>query len=222
MRGIFTLALLTMLCLPHSALAQQVNGKVRYLGTLPPVEYDKPYTGKLTIRRLATEEGVFATCLKAGEKKFACAAQPADNSHSYCNIYIANDNILKKFHYHYAFVLRHELGHCNGWSGDHKGGRKVFVNSVTTVPSLPADAQILPTYPPLVCVTPDWKTEPCTERKPDPPVRTWAEIYRYLYRTTWLRLAVYKRPVIDESVWELQVAKTTTGKNFVQRAEGNL
>jgi hypothetical protein len=29
---------------------------------LPPIEYDKPYTGELTLKRVATQEDVRASC----------------------------------------------------------------------------------------------------------------------------------------------------------------
>jgi hypothetical protein len=132
-----------------------------------------------------------------------------------CHIYVANDNALRATGFSYALALRHELGHCNGWPANHPGNKKyVHDAEMPTLPASTRELPPLPTYPPLVCLTPDWKAEPCTERKPDLPVRTWAEIYRYLYRTTWLRAAVYKRPVIDESVWELQVAKTINRKKL--------
>jgi hypothetical protein len=63
------------LLLATSAQAQQINGKVRYLGSQPPAEYDKPYTGKLTIRRLETEEEIVATCPKANAR-LGCAKHP--------------------------------------------------------------------------------------------------------------------------------------------------
>jgi hypothetical protein len=68
-------------------------------------------------------------------------------------------------------VLRHELAHCNGWPADHKGARKVFVDSVKNMPTLPADAQVLPAYPPVMCLTPEWAMEDCAERETPLPRR---------------------------------------------------
>ena len=73
--------------------------------------------------------------------------------------------VLKAAGSSYAIVLRHELGHCNGWSGDHKKARWVFSNERLAMPELPASARELPVYPPIVCVTPDWKQESCKDRK---------------------------------------------------------
>ena len=75
------------------------------------------------------------------------------------------DKVLKAAGSSYAIVLRHELGHCNGWSGDHKKARWVFSNERLAMPELPASARELPVYPPIVCVTPDWKQESCKDRK---------------------------------------------------------
>ena len=72
----------------------------------PPTEYDKPYAGKLTIRRLETVEEMIATCPKA-RTKYGCAKHPPD--HSSCDIYIVSDKVLKRDHGTYIFVLRHEL-----------------------------------------------------------------------------------------------------------------
>ena len=65
----------------------------------------------------------------------------------------------------YALTLRHELAHCNGWPADHPGAKKVQVDTKVEMPKLPASTKELPAYPPIVCVTPDWKSEPCESRK---------------------------------------------------------
>jgi hypothetical protein len=85
---------------------------VSYLHSfLPPPEYDKPYTGKLT-KRFAPLADIPKLC--GGPGKFACARVGSDA----CDIVIAElggtitlalQNVL----------IRHELGHCNGWPGDH-------------------------------------------------------------------------------------------------------
>jgi hypothetical protein len=222
------LAFWVMVAVISSAGAGQ---KIRYWTTLPAVEFDKPYTGELMIMRFASEQDLRAVCrgVEFKHHAVACAGtpkdRPPDQPAPWCRIYIGTDQLLRAAGFSLALTLRHELGHCNGWrhgNGKLDNGRRVYADTQVTMPTLPPSTKELPAYPPLVCVTSDWKAEPCAERKPDPPVRTWAEIYRYLYRTTWLRSAVYKRPAIDESVWELEVAKTMTGKNFMQRTEGNL
>jgi hypothetical protein len=163
MRTLIISAALVALC-ATSATAQQIHGKTRYIATLPPVEYDKPYTGKLFIIRYSTEAEIFASCAGAGEKKLACSSHPS-NDLNRCTIYIGPDKALKARHITYAYVMRHELGHCNGWSNDHERGRKVPIETVT-MPTMPTDIKTMPAYPPVVCVTPEWKPESCTERQP--------------------------------------------------------
>jgi hypothetical protein len=43
--------------------------------------------------------------------------------HSLCTIYMPTDSLLRHYNHTYDVTLRHEMGHCNGWKGDHKGGR---------------------------------------------------------------------------------------------------
>ena len=130
-----------------------------YFNYIPPPEFDKPYTGKLIIRRFETEEEIERMC--KGSSKYACAPHSIDLKT--CYLFILNDSGLRRNHIPWAFVLRHELGHCNGWSKDHENKRKVQMVDVKT-PPLPPDTTILPQYPPVVCVTPEWKQEPCKDR----------------------------------------------------------
>jgi len=126
---------------------------------LPPAEYDKPFTGKLIIRRFETEEEIAQIC--KGTSRVACTARSID--HKTCYLFIANDDVIRRNRGSYAFTVRHELGHCNGWTQNHEGKRQAPINSVG-MPTLPKDVEILPSYPPIVCVTPDWKQEPCKSR----------------------------------------------------------
>jgi hypothetical protein len=77
---------------------------------LPPPQYDKPYGGKLT-KRMEPLADIAKLC---GSGKWACA-RVGGNA---CEIIIpelggaitlALQNV----------VVRHEIGHCNGWPGDH-------------------------------------------------------------------------------------------------------
>lgn len=40
-----------------------------------------------------------------------------------CEIVVANDDIIKAQGWTFPIVVRHEIGHCNGWSKDHPGAR---------------------------------------------------------------------------------------------------
>jgi hypothetical protein len=165
-KQVLIFALLAAVCLPHSASAQQIIRKVRYWSLLPPVEYDKPYTGELWITRLSSEEEIQNLCK---EGKRACANTknlPPGQVAPKCHIYMLTDKQLRaKGIGGAAISLRHELGHCNGWRG-HDGGRKVYIDTHIDMPKLPASTRELPAYPPLVCVTPEWKQESCKARVP--------------------------------------------------------
>jgi hypothetical protein len=150
-RALCAFAVFMLFMAIQPAPAQQANGKVRYLAMQPPIEYDKPYVGKLTIRRLDSEEAVMAACPKS-KSKYGCAHIKDTLT---CDLFIGNDSVLKAGHTTYAYVLRHELGHCNGWPGDHKDARIVPIDNVKAMPTLPADTRVLPAHPPIVCVTPE-------------------------------------------------------------------
>jgi hypothetical protein len=109
----------------------------------------------------------------------ACTFPSVD--HQRCRIFIATKDVIKRDGVDYAFVLRHELAHCNGWKHPPKppktvtlgqkwyeaeGGKWVRKGTVTPMPKLPVSTKELPAYPPVVCITPDWKPEPCENRKP--------------------------------------------------------
>jgi len=146
------------------AYPKPIRPHLIYFNYLPPPEYDKPFTGKLLIRRFETEEEIVEVC--KGSSKVACAARSVDGST--CHLFIAGDRVIKSHHTTWLFVLRHELGHCNGWTKAHERPRKVEMVDIKTV-TLPKDKEILPIHPPVVCVTPDWKQEPCKNRNVLPP-----------------------------------------------------
>jgi len=151
--------------LPAQAAQPHRQQTVRYFNWLPPVEYDKPYTGELEIVRIATEEEIYNIC--KGSSRAACAAWGgAGKPAAKCIIFMLPDKQLKAMHHGPgdALSLRHELGHCNGWPGDHPNKRKVFMDTHIAMPTMPAVVKELPLSPPVVCVTPDWKQEPCKDR----------------------------------------------------------
>jgi hypothetical protein len=86
---------------------------------LPPVEYDKPYDGDLTIKMVATLEELRERCGTRIPKMLACAFH---NSKS-CVIYLVEDSVMRQRGWTTGILLRHETGHCNGWPGDHPGER---------------------------------------------------------------------------------------------------
>jgi hypothetical protein len=83
----------------------------RRMGILPPIEYDKPYTGKLTITR-GTKFIMDNACPKTTLPiTLGCSRQIEGE----CWIVIANDDILKASGWSYDVVYRHERAHCLAW-----------------------------------------------------------------------------------------------------------
>jgi hypothetical protein len=100
----------------------------QYRNVLPPAAFDKSYKGKLTVVRVNTEKEVSAVCAATWlPYKLGCAThsgpQTKDGAWAACRVIIAADDIIREAGYTPEIVLRHELGHCNGWPGDHKGAR---------------------------------------------------------------------------------------------------
>ena len=89
----------------------------------PPPQYDRPYTGTLTIERVADPAAVLVQCPEL-KNPAGCAKVAKDLS--WCKVYIVSDEYIKRIPrkeetigYSYENFLRHELAHCNGWPGDH-------------------------------------------------------------------------------------------------------
>jgi hypothetical protein len=119
-------AALTLLALvPIVASAQEIKPApylMRPPGTvrvLPPPEFDRPYTGKLTIERAETPEDVQRIC---NLKKPALACAFAYDG-TRCRIVIVPDEFIRATGYTPEIVLRHERAHCLNWPADHPGQR---------------------------------------------------------------------------------------------------
>jgi hypothetical protein len=84
----------------------------------PPPEFDKPFDGELIIERLSREE-IQKVCPPG---MLACAWTTPNNKDVPCIVMIPDDDFLKKRGgMQYEEILRHEIGHCNGWPADHGG-----------------------------------------------------------------------------------------------------
>lgn len=95
---------------------------------VPPEYYDKPYYGNLTVTRVATEKAVTAVCPKTPfPYKLGCSFQVApqakDGTWAGCRVIVVADDVIAAAGYTTEIVYRHEMGHCNGWPGDHWGAR---------------------------------------------------------------------------------------------------
>jgi hypothetical protein len=117
--------ILGIILVTTSVHAQQIPMKpdVRF-GFLPPLEFDYPYPGELTIE-CGTKEYVVEQC--RGISPTACTkrSNKVDGSAApQCRIIIVNDDeLMRQQPYPYDIMLRHEVGHCNGWGPNHEGAR---------------------------------------------------------------------------------------------------
>jgi len=84
---------------------------------LPPKEFDHEYDGELTIKYLIPQD-IRRLCNPAlktkGQNALACTR--ADFAPKRCTIYMMTAQELERLGWTYDIVLRHETGHCNGWS----------------------------------------------------------------------------------------------------------
>jgi hypothetical protein len=108
------LAIALLLLATTSAQAQYYS---RNQPVLPPVEYDHPYTGDLTVSIVSQEE-IARQCPNA-KARLGCNRRWPDE----CLVWIAPDDVIEALGLTREVVLRHEIGHCNGWPSDHPGMR---------------------------------------------------------------------------------------------------
>lgn len=97
---------------------------------LPPAQYDHPFTGELHVisapyweinkRCRGHEQNARVQACAATTWMRATAAEPA---HMRCIIVLpAYDPVIGVTNEFLALLMRHEIGHCNGWPADHAGG----------------------------------------------------------------------------------------------------
>ncbi|TPN03801.1 hypothetical protein FJ973_29605 [Mesorhizobium sp. B2-1-3] len=81
----------------------------------PPARFDHPYTGKLTIKYLPMSR-VQLVCerYKAFDDQvmYGCASWDSTS----CIIVVIDHQYLNQTP---QALIRHEMGHCNGWGADH-------------------------------------------------------------------------------------------------------
>src|SRR5262245_19929492 len=92
---------------------------------LPPVQFDHPFIGKLTLTRVKTLAEVRDACPNAVSNingvTLGCTYATADQSR--CRIILIEDSTLLNFGKDPDDVYRHEIGHCNGWKHAKPGAR---------------------------------------------------------------------------------------------------
>jgi len=83
------------------------------INKIPPAEFDHPFPGPTVVTHRANLDGI---CPDA----CACARRVAH----VCQIYVNHSNKGRLYFCTWDNdALRHEIGHCNGWGGDHEGSR---------------------------------------------------------------------------------------------------
>jgi hypothetical protein len=99
---------------------------------LPPAEYDRPYQGRLRIIYLDTPETVVRMCTLAArgvanvrDKAIGCAVRgnlKRLDADADCVIFILESISHLRYGRTFNGMMRHEIGHCNGWD-THEGMR---------------------------------------------------------------------------------------------------
>jgi hypothetical protein len=106
------LAVVAALAGTYPAMAQNV---------IPPAEYDFPYKGEVKIWRSASQDEIKQKCPPSAFPYHLGCGGPRPNGD--CHILMADDATIRQYGWTPEIVLRHELGHCNGWGSNHKGAR---------------------------------------------------------------------------------------------------
>jgi len=123
MKKLLLTSIAALLLATGAAHAQTVSEAVKNF-TLPPVEYDKPFGGKLEEVVVKSREEMDASCKRIGlslpNVPLGCGKLLAAD---HCVIYLARDEVNRSVGLTTDLVRRHEVGHCNGWSKEHPGGR---------------------------------------------------------------------------------------------------
>ena len=85
---------------------------------LPPVEYDKPYPGQLTVEEVTSAQ-LRTRCVSATQSSLGCAFPGKDK----CHILLVSEASMRAVGWTVEAMLRHERAHCNGWPQSHPGRR---------------------------------------------------------------------------------------------------
>jgi hypothetical protein len=86
---------------------------------LPPVEFDHEYVGRLTVLKEPTYNLIRHVCSNTANA-IACSYRTYDSAtgaNISCLVMLGPDV------HENEQVLKHEIGHCNGWSNEHEGAR---------------------------------------------------------------------------------------------------
>lgn len=105
----------TALAAPVLALSQLVlltaSADALPPAPLPPAQYDRPFAGKLIVVKVS-----FARMQRicGAGRWWVCEGFTFGNINGVCKVYVTVRD---------ARLIRHEVGHCNGWPAHHPGAR---------------------------------------------------------------------------------------------------
>jgi hypothetical protein len=91
-------------------------------GSLPPPEFDHPYTEGEVIEHRGDLDFIHQMCAHASTNTACLLAVPRNNN-GRCEIFIGNDEVLRNAGTTIEAVRSHEIAHCNGWPYHHPGMR---------------------------------------------------------------------------------------------------
>ena len=108
------------------------HAQAPFLYVLPPIEYDHPYTGELTIDTASDTKQVQSMCALP-TPRIACSYVGRD----WCRIIKISDDALRAMGWNPLHIWRHEHAHCNGWSNRHEGPRPAIAANDSNWPHDP-------------------------------------------------------------------------------------
>jgi hypothetical protein len=147
-RHLITAALLLALTTSAAAIdCTIVEGYIPYCvendkrpGVLPPSYWDHAFDGVIVEKQVGSKEEMAKVCPSFGEMSphmLGCSYHYTRAGVNHCVMYLATDQWIKYNRVSIGAVRRHEIGHCNGWPGDHP----------TTNPPMPLSREEAP--PPM-------------------------------------------------------------------------
>jgi hypothetical protein len=97
--------------------------------SIPPEQFDRFFEGKIILIKVDAQEKLREHCSSIFSLDLiACAKRCANCATPTCTIAILEDAPLRAAGLTTQTVMRHEIGHCNGWGSDHQGAREIPAN----------------------------------------------------------------------------------------------
>jgi len=89
---------------------------------LPPEEFDHPFDGTVSVW-IVTQDHIRRHHCPRAKFSMGVALACSQKIAGTCYIFKVPDDEIKQIGFDPDIVMRHEIGHCNGWGSDHKGAR---------------------------------------------------------------------------------------------------